>query len=91
MPDSVDETLHMFSAQGISFSLLPMGTLRKIQTGLHYEGSNDNFQLAQLSASPVKSCFVTYRKKLEEVDFADEEFLNKKINNKSVYMRIIVC
>ena len=72
MPDSVDETLHMFSAQGISFSLLPMGTLRKIQAGLHYEGSNDNFQLAQLSASPVKSCFVTYRKKLEEVDFADE-------------------
>ena len=27
-------------------------------------------------------CFVTYRMKLDEVDFADEEFLPKKINNR---------
>ena len=35
---------------------------------------SDDFQLIQL-------WFVTYRKKLEE-DFADEEFLHKKINSK---------
>ena len=27
-------------------------------------------------------CFVTYRMKLDEVDFVDEEFLPKKINNR---------
>ena len=35
--------------------------------------------------------FVTQRKKLEEVDFADEEFQHKKINNKDVYMCIMAC
>ena len=35
--------------------------------------------------------FVTNKKKLEEVDFADEEFQHKKINNKDVYMCIMVC
>ena len=29
--------------------------------------------------------FVTHRKKLEEVDFVDEEFQHKKINNKDFY------
>ena len=36
---------------------------------------SDNFQ-------PVRLCFVTYRMKLDEVDFVDEEFLPKKINNR---------
>ena len=84
MLDSVDETSYIFSAQGISLSLLAMGTIRRIQRSLHYEGSNNNFQLVQLSAGPLKSCFVTYRKKLEEADFADEEFVHKKINNKDI-------
>ena len=38
----------------------------------------------------MQSCFVTHRKKLEEVDFADEEFLHKKVK-KGVFMRIMVC
>ena len=29
----------------------------------------------------------SYIKKLEEVDFVDEEFLCKKINNKDIYIR----
>ena len=33
----------------------------------------------------------THRKKLEEVDFVDEEFLHKEVNKNDVYMRIIVC
>ena len=33
----------------------------------------------------MQSWFVTHRKKLEEVDFVDEEFLHKKINKKDVY------
>ena len=51
------------------------------------------FQLVQLITGPVKSCLVTYRKKLEEMDFVDEEFLHKKINNKEVYMWImwVIC
>ena len=82
----------MFSAQGISLSLLVMGTIQKIQRDLYYEGSSsDNYQLVQLSGSPVNSCFVIYKKKLEEMEFADEEFLRKKINNKDVYMWIMVC
>ena len=35
--------------------------------------------------------FVTHRKKLEEMDFVDEEFLYKKVNKNDVYMRIMVC
>ena len=38
----------------------------------------------------MQSCFVTHRKKLEEVDFVDEEFLHKKVK-KGVFMRIMVC
>ena len=34
--------------------------------------------------------FVTHRKKIEEVDFVDEEFQHKKINNKDFYMWINV-
>ena len=30
----------------------------------------------------MQSWFVTHRKKLEEVDFVDEEFLHKKVNKK---------
>ena len=33
-----------------------------------------------------QSYFVTYRKKLEEVVFFEEEFLHKKIRNKDVYV-----
>ena len=36
---------------------------------------SDNFQ-------PFRLCFVTYRMKLDEVDFVDEEFLPKKINKR---------
>ena len=35
--------------------------------------------------------FVAHRKKLEKVDFVDEEFLDKKVNKNGVYMRIMVC
>ena len=41
--------------------------------------SSDNFQLAHTG-------FVTYRKKLEECEFVNKEFLHKKINNKDVYV-----
>ena len=33
----------------------------------------------------MQSCFVTHRKKLEEVDFADEEFLHKKVKKRRFY------
>ena len=39
----------------------------------------------------MQSWFDTYRKKLEEMDFVDEEFLHKKVNKNGVYMRIMVC
>ena len=45
---------------------------------------SDNFQL-------LHSWFVTHRKKLEEVDFVDEEFLHTKINKNGVYMWIMVA
>ena len=41
--------------------------------------SSENIQL-------LKSYIVTYRKKLEEVVFAEEEFLHKKISNKDIYV-----
>ena len=41
--------------------------------------SSENIQLLQ-------SYMATYRKKLEEVAFVDEEFLHKKISKKDVYM-----
>ena len=41
--------------------------------------SKENIQL-------LKSYTVTYRKKLEEVIFVEEEFLQKKISYKGVYM-----
>ena len=39
----------------------------------------------------LQSWFDIHRKKLEEVDFVDEEFLHKKVNKNGVYMRIMVC
>ena len=39
----------------------------------------------------VQSWFVTDRKKLEEEEFVDEEFLHKKVNKNDVYMRIVLC
>ena len=41
--------------------------------------SNENIQLLQ-------RYIVTYRKKLEEVAFVEEEFLHRKISNKDVYV-----
>ena len=41
--------------------------------------SSENIQLLQ-------SYIVTYRKKLEEVVFVEEEFLLKKIGNRDVYV-----
>ena len=41
--------------------------------------SSENIQLLQ-------SYIVTYRKKLEEVVFVEEEFLLKKISNRNVYV-----
>lgn len=43
------------------------------------KNSSDNFQL-------IQSCFVTHTKKLEAVNFIDEEFLLKKINENDVYV-----
>ena len=34
---------------------------------------------------------LTLRKKLDEGDFVDKEFLRKKVNKNGVYMRIMVC
>ena len=34
----------------------------------------------------IQSYFGTYKNKLEEMVFVDEEFLNNKINNKAVYV-----
>ena len=39
----------------------------------------------------MQSWFVTYRKKLEEVYFVDEELLYKKVNENGVCIRIMVC
>ena len=39
----------------------------------------------------LQSWFDIHRKKLEEVDFVDQEFLHKKVNKNGVYMRIMVC
>ena len=36
----------------------------------------------------MHSWFVTHRKKYEEVDFVNEEFLHKKINKNGLYMWI---
>ena len=41
--------------------------------------SSENIQLLQ-------SCIATYRKKLEEMVFVEEEFLYKKISKKDVYV-----
>ena len=37
----------------------------------------------------MQSWFVTYRKKLEEVHFVEEEFLHKKVNKNGINMRIM--
>ena len=50
-------------------------SLNKIRTAINSE----NIQLLQ-------SDIVTYRKKLEEVVFVEEEFLYKKISKKDVYV-----
>ena len=39
----------------------------------------------------VKIFSWSHRKKLEEVDFVVGEFLHKKINNKGIFMWIMVC
>ena len=39
----------------------------------------------------LQSWFDIHRKKLEEVDLSNEEFLDKKVNKNGVYMRIMVC
>ena len=56
-----------------------MDCLNDIRTAI----SSENIQLLQ-------SYIATYRKKLEEVAFVEEEFLYKKISKKDVYMWIIV-
>ena len=38
----------------------------------------------------MQSWFVSHRKKLEEVDFVDADFMHKKINKNSVYVWIMV-
>ena len=43
---------------------------------------------SSFSSGPAVVC---HFKKLQEVDFADKQFLQKKINNKDVYMWIMVC
>ena len=40
-------------------------------------------------AGPV--VVVTHRKKLEEVEFVDKEFLHKMVNKNSAYMKIMLC
>ena len=56
-----------------------MEGLNDIRTAISIE----NIQLLQ-------SYIATYRKKLEEVVFVEEEFLYKKISKKDVYMWIMV-
>ena len=62
----------MLSAWAVSSTL---GGLNEIRTAI----SSENVQLLQ-------SYIATYRKKLEEVVFVDEEFLYKKISKKDVYV-----
>ena len=72
---------NVLSARGVSSSLLSKGSmegLNEICTSI----SSEYIQLPQ-------SYFVTYRKKLEEVVFFEEEFLHKKIRNKDVYVIIV--
>ena len=56
-----------------------MECLNEIRTAI----SSENIQLLQ-------SYIATYRKKLKEVVFVDEEFLYKKTSKKDVYMWIMV-
>ena len=68
----------MLSAQSVSFSLLSTGRHGRFEwysTAI----SSENIQLLQ-------SYIATYRKKLEEVAFVEEEFLYKKISKKDVYV-----
>ena len=62
----------MLSAWAVSSTL---GGLNEIRTAI----SSENVQLLQ-------SYIATYRKKLEEVVFVEEEFLYKKISKKDVYV-----
>ena len=39
----------------------------------------------------VQPLFVIHIRKLEEMDFVDEEFLHKKIKTKDVHMWTVVC
>ena len=52
-----------------------MEGLNEIRTAI----SSENIQLLQ-------RYIATYRKKLEEVDFVEEEFLQEKISKKDVYV-----
>ena len=67
-----------FKCRAFPFPCCPqVGTedLRGIRAAI----SSDNIQV-------LRCYFVTYRKKLEEVVFVDEEFLHKNTTNKDVYV-----
>ena len=53
----------------------------------YFQVQMERFKQPEKSRS--MSWFVTHRKKLEEVDFVNEEFLHKKINKNGIYMWII--
>ena len=50
------------------------------------EGLNDGMIMVLRWAEKTFSYIATYRKKLEEVVFVEEEFLYKKISKKDVYV-----
>ena len=55
------------------------------------EACTTNIRVVVIIFSWSSCGFVSYRKKFEEVDIVDEEFLYKKIKNKDVHMKIMVC
>ena len=59
-----------------------------------YSGCQGNFYCTATRRSDniylVQSWFVSHTNKLEQVYFVDEEFMHKKVNKNSVYMRIMV-
>ena len=70
----------MLSAQGVSSSLLSMGNHGRFEWYSYCD------KRRKYSATLIQSYIETYRKKLEEVVFIEEEFLYKKISKKDVYV-----
>ena len=82
--DSVGETLHTFSAQGISFFCRPF----LVGHGYAWKDSERLHLRAAVIIFRVFPC--NYYKKTSKMNFTDEEFLHQKINDIKTLMWIMV-